>query len=414
MTLDRKQRLTLIRQSRAATQRLAALVRKDDCSLEGVEALLDLGAIVEEATTEIPDKRMPQHKKTRQAIEFVLERDQHEVVRALWLAGGLNHPHGHDWLDQAVHAGANQSLKALVEAGAAQQLPENEQARVIRSAAATGNAQALGWLLEAGLDPSRQVRDNYGMGEGFETALHRAANAQCVRRLLDFGANLNAPDNRGFPPLHMILSMAAMKSRERSAARMDEYHAQARAYLEAATELVTSGCELEATIDNGYRWGVIDQLNEIQIDCSNLLDVLKDRIDPQMIARRVKSPQLALSLLETIPGIDPSNLMNSYAWAHLHIERPEVVVAVESLLLRGVPLPTIQEVDERYVANWLAFGIPVSAEDAQWLFNQIDENGEQLHDDVDEVSIAESNKKALERVAQHANAPSMAAGRPRM
>lgn len=414
MTLDRKQRLALVRQSRAATQRLAALVRKDDCSLEAVEALLDQGAIVEEATTEIPDKRASYNKITRHAIEFVLERDQHDVVRALWLAGGLDRTHRQQWLDRALQARANQSLKALIEAGAARELPKSEQGQVLRRAAATGNTQALGWLLESGLDPNCQIRDNHGMGDSFETALHRAANAQCVRLLLDHGADITAPDNRGFPPLYMILSMAEMRSRDRSASSQEKSHAQAQALLGAAIELVSNGCELETTIDNGYRWSVIDKLNDIQIDCAELLDALKPHIDPKMLVQRIKSPQLALTLLGMVPDIDPATLMNHYAWSTLHVDKPEVAQAVEALLVQGVPLPNIREIDERNASSWLEFGIPVSADDVAWLLDQTDENGEQLHDDLDEADFAQSNQKALARVARHANAPKTCAGRSRM
>ena len=192
MSLTRDQKLTLIRQSRKATKALAALVRNDDCNLEAVETLLEQGAIVEEAYTKEPDKRGGYHIHKIPAIVPILSRNQQDVAGALWKAGSVDRKYRQDWMERAIRAGANACLETFIALGGTHKLPEATQADLLQAAAATGNEQALSWLLKAGLDPNARTHDEHSMGTSKETPLHRARTAQCAQLLLDAGLDPNA------------------------------------------------------------------------------------------------------------------------------------------------------------------------------------------------------------------------------
>ena len=407
MSLTRDQTLALIRQSRKATKALASLVQTTDCSLEAIETLLEQGAIVEEAYTEEPDKRGGYHIHKIPAIVPILARDQQDVAGALWKAGGVDRKYRQDWMEQSIRAGANGCLETFIALGGASKLPEATQADLLQAAAATGNEQALSWLLDAGLDPNARTHDQHNMGTSKETPLHRARTVKCAQLLLDAGANPNAPNERGLPALYMLLSMAGMESRDRSR-DMDQSHSKAREFMAAAATIIRAGGNLEAKMDNGYTWRVVEGLNEIKIDCAELVAAVAPRLETGDIEGKVKTLHLARALLDTIPGLQGDNLMSHHAWSTISIKDPMEAQTMEALMERGVPPPRIHQLDEHRRGEWLAFGIPVSQEDLDKIQEDLDEDGNEISDRPEPDLVAQSNARALARVAARNGAPGSA------
>ena len=408
MSLTRDQKLTLIRQSRKATKALAALVRNDDCNLEAVETLLEQGAIVEEAYTKEPDKRGGYHIHKIPAIVPILSRNQQDVAGALWKAGSVDRKYRQDWMERAIRAGANACLETFIALGGTHKLPEATQADLLQAAAATGNEQALSWLLKAGLDPNARTHDEHSMGTSKETPLHRARTAQCAQLLLDAGADPNIANERGLPALYMLLSMAGSESRDRSR-DMEQSHNKARELMAAAATIIRAGGKLEAKMDNGYTWRVVEGLNEIKIDCTELVAAVAPRLEASDIENKVKTLHLARALLKAVPGLRGETLMSRHAWDTISIKDPIEVDAMEALMEQGVPPPRIYQIDEHRRGEWLAFGIPVSQEDLDKIRDDLDEDGVEISNRPDPDLVAQSNARALARVAArsgaHGNAP---------
>ena len=93
----------------------------------------------------------------------------------------------------------------------------------LHRAAAGGEAERLGKLLEAGV--STELRGGVGAWlrgayhSPHRTALHHAAKGGhlgCVRLLLSYGANPNAMDGDGYTPLHYVCQIHDPQGQERA------------------------------------------------------------------------------------------------------------------------------------------------------------------------------------------------------
>jgi hypothetical protein len=135
---------------------------------------------------------------------FVLDGTSHESIGAgkRRSAAGLP-PRHHRWeLYRAAMAGDAKGLRRLAKAGVAldQAFPAFPKRTVLHFAAEGGKAEAIGVLIEAGLDPN-----------GPSPPLAKATTGEAAKRLLEAGADPNATVNKDKWPL---LCLAANRGRE--------------------------------------------------------------------------------------------------------------------------------------------------------------------------------------------------------
>jgi len=410
----RKTLLDIVKNSRVATEKMATLEKNGQLTIEKAERLLDQGAIIAEATF-TPKKQTNQKVGTpfiKTIIESILERDDAGMISCLWTAGDIDTNARQQWLWKAIIKDADKSLGSMISMGALDALSNEQKAELLWLSAASEKSDSLRHLLQAGLDPNlRHIQaDN-------QTALFRSKTLENTKLLVEAGGDPNAMDGNGHNPLQDILIIAEFESkRSRRPERQEKASKTMEELLLVARYLIEQGAAITSTRKNGTKWNILENLNRMSADCTIVLEVIRDRINPKKLKNRIRSPALALSLLKLMPDLDPTTLMNSSGWHHINIKEPETQETVEILFSMGVVPPKLQHLapgGSEKTKHWLEFGIPVTQEDIEKLreyqvsvydglyseeYEYFKENNE-IEIEYEDNLVKSSNAKALLRIA---------------
>lgn len=146
-------------------------------------------------------------QKNADILSRLAARGETKKVLSLLKHDGVN-PNAHDktgWtaLHWASQEGQLRVVKLLIKCGAVADPSDALDYTPLLAAVGEGHAEVVGYLLQAGADVNRKCKsqDN-GSPLGLAAAWNRLAVA---RRLVAFGANINAEDSAGRTPLYFAV-----------------------------------------------------------------------------------------------------------------------------------------------------------------------------------------------------------------
>ena len=401
MRLRRKEVLDIIKRSRQASKKLARILPDPQCCAREVEELLEQGALIEKASTHIKEKNSNRATEV-EAITPVLINDRGDILAMMYRAGSLEKGLTQDWMREAIFHRSTLCVEALIEAGEIKKR-RNEHGMWLMCAAQKGAGDILRKLIDAGVDPNARFiqKDVGSLGDFTSCALHWASSGRAVEELLAAGADIDARNQHGYPPLHTILERVDSLS----ASGIDVE--KRKGFIQAACLLIERGAALELPQDEkGHDWDVFGRMNRMRNDCGEIVHALIKREDfhPVQWAGRVRSLALLESLIDNVPEVDVGLWAKKGVWEGVWIGNEKARSQVLKLINSGVEPPKIEDVIEDMDA-WLRLGIPVTQSDIEQAMERFYNKYDPEEDHVEWVEpdpelVSKSNAIALARVAQ--------------
>ena len=364
----RKQLLRAVRTSRQATAKLSSLVREANLSAEKIEQCLEQGALVEEAFHEIKRERGYDNQRVN-AIDMVLGGDRADIARLFYLAPALDVEPKKKWLTEAIFRDANQCACAFIELGAMEHLDTAQRNELLHGALARGNPTLVDSLLQAGCDPNGMIETAM---ERKEPLLHQVRDKQSVALMLAAGARIDGTDTWGRPALHNVLDRLGFHIQDAKRADLT------RDMIETAHALLDAGSPIYsiATDQNQRSWNAISDLANARASDASLVDRLA-KMDPAAAwETTVNNIQTAHQLLDSGVIENLKLFSKKIRWASFSFYKPEDTQAIESLLERGVPPPTVFQIDDNDHRKWLDIGITTTPEQIEKKLRQAERDEE--------------------------------------
>lgn len=395
MSKTRSEILEAVSKSRQASRKLAKILQEANCCVKQVQLLLDQGALVEEATVKVQERGTTRTSNTS-AVEWVMDHDRGDILLLLYRAGSLQKGLTKNWMSLAISKQAKNCVGALIEAGEVRKR-KKEHGDWIAQATGLGSWEIVEKLLAAGVDPNARFIQNEKENKVLldTRALHWARSGRCVEVLLDAGADIDARNQHGCPPLHVVLdtlSFSGVNERKES-------------LTQAAVALIERGAALLLPPDgNGWDWDILGPMNRMRVECTQVLEALARREDFH-VGRwkgKVRSIPLLKALLEVFPEEDNASWAGKDFWRGVDVASQRARNDVVELLEAGVAPPKIQHVFDDVTA-WLEIGVPVEPGDLEMAEENYYESLDGDYYDwqrIDPAQVAQSNAKALKRLAR--------------
>lgn len=382
--------LKAVSASRQATNELAEHLKAGQLDAPTISTLLERGALIEDANYEVPETKRDgiQCSKKVKAISAVFQSDRDDILDLFDRAICLDPQIKKNWLEGAIENGAVRCLQYLVKSGRLEKHEKPEE--LVLQALVKNDSQTLEILLGGGASvhadiPTYQTHS--------KPLIHWAQDPDCLSLLLRHGGDLNARDSHGHPPLSFVLDRLKHADEEKK----ERLTATVHALLEAGAHLFF---EKDAKYTHG--WRAINDVCEFRKSHRELIHIIAQK-DP--VGARTACPQYALVAKDILDSgvIDDLVLFSrKIRWDIVDIYSQDNHNAIEYILDRGVPPPSIFRITEKSHLKWLDIGIPISPEDIEKKLNQLgmdeDEGSyEEWRGILDDEKVNSSNAAAEAR-----------------
>jgi hypothetical protein len=365
---NREQLLSAVRISRDATTKLSSLMQKTPLDAGKIQRCIERGALVEEAFHEHKGER---HHDTRRihAIEMALRADREDIVEMFFKAPGLDGDARKSWLQDAVERDATKSAIALIGMGAMNWLDDDGRNQFVSLALGRGNATLVDAALKAGCNPNGMVET---IMERKEPLLHQVRDTQSLDVMLAGGARIDGQDTWGRPALHNVLDRLSYYIKD--AKRQED----AKDYIQTAHALLDAGVAVSfiAASEGTRSWNAIEDLTQART-CDASLVARIAKMNPNAARNaQVRNIEAAHYLINSGVIEDLGQLRKKIYWEGISLYDEKDVRAVESLLERGVPPPSIFQIGGSSHRKWLEIGIVVTEDHIERKLMQVEQDEE--------------------------------------